>query len=94
MDVPLDAAVDEPTSRRKFLRKLGAFAAVGLGVSIFPAMARSQPAYCCYKPSCGSCGDPHYPYAWYCSGGCSGQCCICLSRNPGLGCFYVNCPCA
>jgi hypothetical protein len=92
VDAPDSTIEEAPTNRRGFLRKLGALAAVGLGAAMIPAKALAQPAFCCYKPSCGSC--PGGYYAWYCSGGCSGQCCICLTRNPNLGCFYVNCPCA
>jgi hypothetical protein len=91
-----DRIADEPhSSRKSFLRRLGTFAAVGLGVALMPATARAQSGQCCRDTSfCpdSACTDSNFPFNWKCSGCGSGPCCHCLSRAPG-NCFPSSCPC-
>lgn len=84
--------VDVPTSRRSFLRHLGAFAAVGVGAAAaLSPSARANPdvpANCCKTTVCRC---PAGYQAWYCTGAC-GPCCTCYywySSN----CIPLNCPC-
>lgn len=83
------------SSRSSFLRRLGTFAAVGLGVALMPAAARAQSGQCCRNTSIcpdSGCTDPNFPYNWTCSGCGAGPCCHCLNRSPG-SCFSSPCPC-
>jgi hypothetical protein len=82
------STVEERSTRTSLLRRLGTFAAVGLGVALMPATARAQSGRCCKDTSCPGCsgGD----VAYQCDG-CGQNCCKCL---PDLGqCFNSTCPC-
>jgi len=81
------STVEERSSRTGFLRRLGTFAAVGLGVALMPATARAQSGRCC-KANCQSCSGTDVAYQ---CDGCGQNCCKCL---PDLGqCFNTTCPC-
>jgi hypothetical protein len=87
-----DDAVSSTSSRKGFIRKLGTFAAVGVGVALVPNMASARlrpltPDYCCPNSSCDSgCGGSG---GFYCTGP-YGNCCYCSS---GTSCFYITAPC-
>lgn len=78
------------TNRKAFLRKLGTFAAVGVGMALAPGIAKARPLtpdYCCPNASCNSsCGGSG---GFYCTGP-YGNCCYCSS---GTTCIYVTNPC-
>ncbi len=78
---------DETQSTRGgFLRRLGTFAAVGLGVAALPATARAQSGQCC--KSGDTCEGSKFTYN--CEG-CGFSCSYCL---PDRGnCFSSPCPC-
>ncbi len=81
------STVEEPSTRSGFLRRLGTFAAVGLGVALMPATARAQSGRCCKDTTC-TCGGTDVGYR---CNGCGQDCCKCL---PELGqCFNSTCPC-
>lgn len=87
--------LDARSDRKGFLRKLGTFAAVGVGVAMMPAAARAQSGQCCRNTSAcpdSDCTDPSYPHNWQCSGCGAGPCCQCTSQTPGP-CFGSPCPC-
>lgn len=76
-------------SRGRFLRRLGVFAAAGLGAGVL-----ARPAYaigrCCRQP-CDpgeTCNEPNHTYG---CNGCGLTCCICSSSTQT--CFDVPCPC-
>jgi hypothetical protein len=76
------------TTRVAFIRRLGTFAAVGLGAAALAKSARAEPTICCPSSSqcpnfCGQGQD-----GWWCTGACGG-CCMCLTG----GCHSFNCPC-
>jgi hypothetical protein len=82
---------EAPTSRRKFLRKLGVLTAIGLGAAVFPGRALAELSWCC--PNAQTCGyDSQGRVRFWCSGGGCGNCCI---GNFGTQCGYApQCPCA
>ena len=81
-------ADERRSSRNSFLRRLGTFAAVGLGVALMPASAKAQSGRGCKDSSCPSCPPGSVPYT---CDGCGNNCCKCL---PDLGtCFNSTCPC-
>lgn len=78
------------SSRRGFLRRLGTFAAVGLGIALMPATARAQSGRCCKNAS--ACPCPPGKFSYQCSGCGLGPCCKCLDTDRGE-CFDTACPC-
>ena len=86
-DIGNSAPEAGPSSRRGFLRKLGALVAVAVGAGVVPALARAQNGTCC-KSNCTSCGFGSFSY--FCNG-CGLQCCICSSDRGN--CFNTACPC-
>src|SRR6266496_1142283 len=83
---------DPRTTRARFLRRVGALAAVGLGASTFARSAHAQPTICCLNSSqCPSgCGPQGTSPGWWCTGACGG-CCLCLDTTDN--CKSFNCPC-
>jgi len=84
---------EAPTSRRRFIRQVGALAAVGLGALAVPRLAKAVPFDCCYDPSdcsargMGCSGNKDNPYAYLCRMGGT-VCCIC---QPTItNCFPLN----
>lgn len=75
-------------SRRTFLRRLGAFVAVGLGAGVVPAIARAQNGTCCRGGCSIQCAGGQLAY--FCNG-CGLQCCACYL--PFQECYNVPCPC-
>lgn len=82
------STVEEPSTRTGFLRRLGTFAAVGLGVALMPATARAQSGQCCKDPSCPGCSGTDVAYQ---CDGCGQNCCKCLPEHGQ--CFNTTCPC-
>lgn len=88
------AATPERIGRKAFLRKLGAFAAIGAGVALVPAQAHAvmrpqAPTICCPNQSaCGTCSNG--TAGLFCNGGSCGGCCIC---GNGTCISTNNCPC-
>lgn len=80
--------VEERSTRTSFMRRLGTFAAVGLGVALLPATARAQSGRCCRDTACPSCSEGLVAYR---CDGCGENCCKCVTD---LGqCFNSTCPC-
>ena len=63
---------EDRTSRRRFLRRLGAFAAAGIGVLGFPATAWAS-TYCCPATGTQCPAPPPGQKYFYCTGNCPGQ---------------------
>ena len=80
---------EAPSTRGRFLRKLAALAAVGVGAGAFAGTARAEPTRCCKNSSQCPAGHPCSGVGWWCIGGCGG-CCVCLT---GADCQSFNCPC-
>lgn len=75
-------------TRGHFLRRLGTFAALGLGVAAFPSVARGQSGQCCKTGA--RCGAQNQDWVYSCEG-CGSSCEYCL---PDRGnCFSSPCPC-
>lgn len=81
---------EERSTRTSFLRRLGTFAAVGLGVALMPATARAQSGRCCKDAACGPCSGGLV--AHQCDG-CGQNCCKCLPDHSGA-CINATCPCS
>jgi hypothetical protein len=98
MDTIRSDAFTSTSSRRGFVRKLGVFAAAGLGVALLPSKASAINSYCCpsNQLSCQSgynCTGST-PFAYWCSDGCVNRsCCICLGYITH-DCWEQACTCS
>ncbi|HEX2050809.1 MAG TPA: twin-arginine translocation signal domain-containing protein [Actinomycetota bacterium] len=66
------------SDRRKFLKRLGATIAAGVGLAVVPATNAYAPNYqCCptNEASCGTCPPGYTPHH------CSNGCCTCLQST-------------
>jgi hypothetical protein len=81
--------VEVPASRRRFLKRLGAAVAVGMGVALVPVTNAFATDRCCKSSSCPSC--PPGQVAYSCGGSCGGSCCVCYTDIGN--CFNTACPC-
>lgn len=76
------------STRGDFLRRLGVFAALGLGVAAVPSVARAQSGSCC--KSGDRCGAQNQNWIYNCEG-CGNSCQYCLEDRGQ--CFSSPCPC-
>ncbi|HEX2050810.1 MAG TPA: twin-arginine translocation signal domain-containing protein [Actinomycetota bacterium] len=62
------------SDRRKFLKRLGATIAAGVGLAVIPATSASATTRCCRDDSCGPCqsGQPYW---------CDRCGCVCLGET-------------
>lgn len=89
----INARITAPLNRRRFLKQLAGFAAVGAGVLVLPARAKARAdIYCCNDfgawETCHGRVGCNQPNIYYCEGG-SLSCCMC---NSDIGCFYTAAP--
>jgi hypothetical protein len=90
-ELPPRARVEtENSSRSRFLKRLGTFLLMGLGVALAPGTAKAAGAHCCKDTSCGPCTNS-IPYK--CFDNCLRQyCCICTEFH-ATSCFDTGCAC-
>ena len=83
---------EAPTTRKGFVRKLGAMAAIGLGVALVPARSAfaAQNECCPDSTHCSGSCPPGYRLH-LCQIGCGG-CCACLTQTSCVW-FSGGCPC-
>ena len=89
-------AIEGPTTRAGFVKRLGKMAAIGLGIALIPATNAYASVVCCRSLSCDTaCFNccPGTPYGYHCPGNPCGGCCTC-SPTPTPNCISGSqCPC-
>ncbi len=81
-------------NRGGFIRRLGKFVAIGLGIALIPAKAaRAQSTYCCRDPECGAdaCGPGIHAYK--CWDSCPPASTCCVGCQGGWGNCQYGLPC-
>ncbi|HEX2050401.1 MAG TPA: twin-arginine translocation signal domain-containing protein [Actinomycetota bacterium] len=63
------------SDRRRFLKRLGATLAAGVGLAVIPATSASATTRCCRDDNCGPCSGGQLPY-W-----CDRCGCMCISSS-------------